>query len=73
MPGDARVSFSENLRRIRQELGLTQEELGARARVQMADISRYEAGRRDPRLSTVERLALALDVPISELVRGDDD
>ncbi len=68
MARDVLVSFAENLRRLRKELGLSQEELGARARIQMADISRYEAGSRDPRISTVARLATALDVCISELL-----
>ncbi|MEX1140978.1 MAG: helix-turn-helix transcriptional regulator [Thermoleophilaceae bacterium] len=68
MSRDARVSFAENLRRMRLEVGLTQEELGALARVQMADISRYEGGRRDPRLSTIERLAIALDVSVADLL-----
>jgi transcriptional regulator with XRE-family HTH domain len=34
----------------------------------MADISRYESGSRDPRITTVARLAEALDVTIAELV-----
>jgi transcriptional regulator with XRE-family HTH domain len=70
---DVLVSFAENLRRLRTELGISQEELGARARIQMADISRYEAGNRDPRITTVARLAAALDVSVADLlcVSGD--
>ena len=70
MSRDVLVSFAENLRRRRKELGLSQEQLGARANIQMADISRYESGSRDPRITTVARLALALDVPIAELLEG---
>lgn len=68
MSRDAVVSFAENLRRLRKERGLSQEELGARANIQMADISRYESASRDPRITTVARLAGALDVPIAELL-----
>jgi transcriptional regulator with XRE-family HTH domain len=68
MSRDVLVSFAENLRRLRLERGLTQEELGARAAIQMADISRYEAGNRDPRITTVQRLAEALDISITELL-----
>jgi transcriptional regulator with XRE-family HTH domain len=68
MSRDVLVSFAENLRRRRKELGLSQEQLGARANIQMADISRYESGYRDPRISTIARLALALDMPIAELL-----
>jgi len=70
---DVLVSFAGNLRRLRKELGLSQEELGARARIQMADISRYESGMRDPRISTVARLAAALDVGIHELLTSPAD
>lgn len=70
MPRDVLVSFAVNLRRRRKELGLSQEQLGARANIQMADISRYESGSRDPRITTIARLANALDVPIAELLEG---
>ena len=70
MSRDVLVSFAENLRRRRKELGLSQEQLGARANIQMADISRYESGTRDPRVTTIARLAEALDVPIAELLEG---
>ncbi len=68
MSRDVLVSFAANLRRRRKELGLSQEQLGARANIQMADISRYESGGRDPRISTVARLAEALDMPIADLL-----
>ncbi len=68
MSRDVLVSFAENLRRLRTERGITQEQLGAQAAIQMADISRYETGSRDPRITTVARLADALDVSIAELL-----
>jgi transcriptional regulator with XRE-family HTH domain len=37
-----------------------------------SEISRLERGLRDPRLSTVVRLARALDVPVAALVDGID-
>jgi transcriptional regulator with XRE-family HTH domain len=70
MSRDVLVSFAENLRRRRKELGLSQEQLGARANIQMADISRYESGSRDPRITTVARLAEALDISIADLIDG---
>jgi transcriptional regulator with XRE-family HTH domain len=68
MSRDVLVSFAENLRRRRKELGLSQEQVGARANIQMADISRYESGSRDPRISTVARLAEALELSIADLL-----
>lgn len=70
MSRDILVFFASNLRRRRKELGLSQEQLGARANIQMADISRYESGSRDPRITTIARLAQALDVPIAYLLEG---
>jgi len=68
MSRDVLVSFATNLRRRRKELGLSQEQLGTRANIQMADISRYENGGRDPRVSTVARLADALEIPLASLL-----
>jgi transcriptional regulator with XRE-family HTH domain len=73
VPRDVLISLGDNLRRLRHEAGLTQEELGSRAGVQMADVSRYESGNRDPRISTVARLAAALEVPIAELLKPTGD
>lgn len=70
---DVLVSFAANLRQRRKALGLSQEALGARANIQMADISRYESGSRDPRISTVARLAEALELPIGELLADSGD
>lgn len=68
MGRDRLGEFGDTLRALREGAGLTQEELGARTGIQMADISRLESGRRDARLSTVFRLAEALDVRAGSLV-----
>lgn len=59
-----------NLRRLREAAGLTQMELANRAEMDMAEISRLELGKRDPRLSTIVRLAVALELPLETLVGG---
>ncbi len=48
------------IRRIRKELGITQEELARRAGVTQAYIAKLEAGKVDPRLSTFNRILQAL-------------
>ena len=50
------------LRYIREKKGLTQQELAKRAGVTQDSVSRIETGERDPRRSTLEKLALALEV-----------
>jgi transcriptional regulator with XRE-family HTH domain len=57
-----------NLRRVREAAGLTQMELGNRSGMDMAEISRLELGKRDPRLSTIVRVAVALGITAAELV-----
>ncbi len=67
---DAAVgSLGSNLRDARERLGLTQEEVADRSGVHPTEVSRIEAGKRDPRVSTVERLAQALGVKAGELLR----
>lgn len=61
--------LGRNLSAARKKLGLTQEEVGHRSGVHPTEVSRIEAGKRDPRVSTLERLAKAVEVPPSELLR----
>ena len=54
-------SVGAQLATRRRELGLTQAEVSARSGVQQADVSRIERGVVVPSISTVTRLAGALD------------
>ena len=65
-----REQFAENLRRRRLEAGLSQMQLSDLSGLHMTEISRLERGTRDPRLSTVVRLARALEVAPGELLTG---
>jgi transcriptional regulator with XRE-family HTH domain len=60
--------FGEVLRRYRTDCGVTQEELAFRAGVDRTFIYRLERGIRQPTITTIIGLALALGVPASELV-----
>ena len=61
-------NLGKNLRSTRKKLGLTQEQVSERSGVQAGEISRIETGKRDPQVSTIERLAKALDVPPGRLL-----
>ncbi|CAD5244082.1 CBS domain-containing protein [Thermococcus camini] len=50
----------QEIRRIRKELGITQEELAEKAGVTQAYIAKLETGKVDPRLSTFNRILQAL-------------
>jgi transcriptional regulator with XRE-family HTH domain len=60
-------NLGKNLRAARKRLDLTQEELAQRSGVQAGEISRIERDKRDPQVSTVEKLAAGLDLPLARL------
>ncbi len=62
--------FAENMRRARVRRGLSQERLAFACRLHRTEISLLERGDRDPRLSTVVRLARALECTASSLLEG---
>jgi len=63
------MSLASHVRRIREEIGLTQTELADAAGLRQATISQIETGRRTPALSTVFKLASALGVSAGELLQ----
>jgi DNA-binding XRE family transcriptional regulator len=62
--------FARNLRAQRTRQQMTQEDLAYASKVHPSEISRLECAERDPRLSTIVRVARGLDVSASELLRG---
>lgn len=56
------MTIGENIRRIRKERGLTLRQLGDMLGTTEAYIRAYESGRRNPKPSSLERIAKALDV-----------
>lgn len=68
MPGMA--DLGANLRKARKKLGLTQEQVSERSGVHVTEVSRIESGKRDPQVSTVRRLAGAVEVSAGDLLDG---
>jgi transcriptional regulator with XRE-family HTH domain len=66
----AAARFGVNLKWARQRAEVSQETLANEAGVDRAAISVFERGRRNPNLRTVLRLARALELPPSFLLRG---
>ena len=61
------------LRAIRQRKGLTLQALAKKAgSMSYTFLSNVETGKADPSLSTLRRLAKALDVSVSELVKDEN-
>lgn len=67
---DVQGRFGSNLRSCRKAAGLSQEGLAFASGMHRTEISLLERGTRDPRLSTIARLALALGKDSAELVGG---
>ena len=66
------MSFlSSNLRFLRKQRGITQNELADQLDVQRTMISAYEDGRSEPKLSTLQKIAELLDVGMEELIEHD--
>lgn len=61
---DVRKIFGAELRRRRKELGLSQEEFGERANLHRTYVSDVEAGKRNPSLQSMQRLASAVGTSI---------
>lgn len=64
--------FSENLRRIRFERHMTQEEFADLLGTTKQNISRYESGAVSPKISTAEVMAEKLGMTLSELNGSED-
>jgi transcriptional regulator with XRE-family HTH domain len=62
--------FGANVRRIRKEKAMTQEQLGLAAGLDAAAVSRIEAGQREPRVTNIAQLAKALRIPPGQLFDG---
>lgn len=64
------MDFQRNLRRLREDRGLTLRALAKKAGVGFVSVHRIETGKQDPTLSMLVRLAKALDVTVAELIEG---
>jgi transcriptional regulator with XRE-family HTH domain len=57
------------LKRLRQKKGLTQTALAKRAKLHRVYVAQIEAQTKIPSLAALDRLAKALGVPVTELLR----
>ncbi len=62
--------FAANLRRLRHERSLTQEDLASRAAMDASELRRFESARRDPGIRVLLRLSRGLEVRPADLLEG---
>ena len=70
---DMRKLVGRNVKRVRQEKGLTQEQLAELSGFSQQYISGHEQGQRNPTIVSLYELAMALDTSHMELVRPTED
>lgn len=69
MASDICVRVGRRIRELRQAKGWSQQLLADHAELERAHLSRLEEGRREAGLRVLERIAIALDVEVEDLVR----
>lgn len=62
------VAFGKVLRQLRQDAGLTQEQLGFEADLRRTYVSSLELGEKQPSLTTILKLAAALGCSAADLI-----
>ncbi len=67
------VYVGKNLKELRTRAALTQAELAEKAGLTTAAVARIERDEAEPRMTTIRKLADALDVKPVELVTGEKD
>ncbi|MCV6630441.1 MAG: helix-turn-helix domain-containing protein [Flavobacteriaceae bacterium] len=67
------MDIGKNIKRIREAKKLSQKEVIAAIDMGAAQYSRIEGGKTEPSISTLERIAKALGVKLSELFASEED
>jgi len=74
---EGKSTFAKRLREAREAIGISQKQLGIQAGIDQfvasARINQYERSKHIPDLSTAQRLASQLKVPVSYLYEPNDD
>ena len=66
----AHSALAENLRILRLDANLTQDELAQRAGLERKTVNRIENNKLSPTIDTLVRIALVLRTSVSELIDG---
>jgi CheY-like chemotaxis protein/DNA-binding XRE family transcriptional regulator len=62
------MGFAENIKKVREEKGLSQQELAAKLKVAQSTIGMWESGKRTPKIDELNRMARVLDITIARLL-----
>ncbi|MCK8600146.1 helix-turn-helix domain-containing protein [Desulfoferrobacter suflitae] len=71
--GESQVAFGKRIRKLREQLGLTQTQLAEKANLSVKHLGEFERGRGNPTFATIENLAEALHVSPVEMFAYDQE
>lgn len=66
------MDLGDILKKVREAKGLSQKELAGLLEMPQPQYSRIESGKTDPSFTTLERIAKALGISLSDLFKADD-
>ena len=61
------MTIGQHIKAARKKAGMTQSELAHKLNIPFQSISQWERDIRNPKLETLQRIAIALDTPLSDL------
>ena len=65
------VQLNENIRYLRKQLGLTQDQFAQRLDIKRSLVGAYEEGRAEPRLELLQKMAAMADLSVDLLIGRD--
>ncbi len=65
------MTVGEKIRRVRKENGLTQKQLAEKCKMYESQIRKYELGKANPKIETIEKIAKALNISTRQLLDWD--
>lgn len=61
------INVGKQIQKLRESKGISQQDLAAKCNFEKSNMSRLESGRVNPTLSTLEKIANALEITLAEL------
>ena len=71
--GDIMLNFAENLRKARENKGMSKTEIARYLGLSLTAYSLYEKGEREPNLLNLQKISIALDVTVDKLLKGENE
>ena len=67
------MNVGKSIRQFREKMGITRKELAEKASLSVSSVHYIESGTNSPTVQTLQKIAVALDVNMAELLDNADD